>query len=112
MGRIMHIFDGGWKKEDPHPPVFPQGCESIEVMRWPLHKDVIPWQLRWGGAAVSDNGLRICDLRAGADGGKSILNGGETRFEGCSIRVKVADDLPGVIRSAKEGKSAGGNVSI
>ena len=40
------------------------------------------------------------------------MNGGETLFEGCSIRVKVAHDLSGAIRGAKEGKSAGGNVSI
>ena len=33
----------GGKKKTPTPPVFPQGCESIEVMRCDMHKDVIPW---------------------------------------------------------------------
>jgi hypothetical protein len=33
----------GGKKKDPHPPEILQGCESIEVMRCGMHKDVIPW---------------------------------------------------------------------
>ena len=35
------------------------------------------------------------------------MNGGKTRFEGCSIKVMGANDLSGAIRIATERRSAG-----
>ena len=57
---------------------------------------------------MSDKGFRICDLCDGEHEETRIF-ANKTRSE---ITVGIADDLSGVIRSAKERKSAGCNVNI